>query len=754
MRVYRDCNPGTAGMALSQTVEIRDLTTNINVQLTLSRIGPFPHSLDTSHCIVVPAGICIEFYEFTNTITLPPTSRGYSLHLSNCCRNGLIQNIPSPTGVNYYWNANIPANDTVGNSSPEFLTPPPVLLCLNQPLTDTLHTRDIDGDSLHFELCEIYRYNASQGGVLPVPFNTPFNSSFPMPASPPFGIDPITGQLKGTPNQIGHYVVGICVTDYRNGVPLSTVRLDYQFNVTPCYTIVSDILTNANGSTIHCAGLTVNFTGQTQNASTFFWDFGDTNILSDTSNTRHPTFTYSLPGSYQVMLIAEPGDRCADTAYAIFEVYDIDTVEILRDSSYCFDNQPVQIGINSSYDSTASYFWNFGNAATPQMSTLKVPPPVSWSSSGNHQVQLMVRRGKCSWMYQTTIEILPKLEADMIIPSENPQMNCGGLTLRFISESKNAHSVKWNFGDLSTLSDTSNQDTAYYTFPKEGFYLVSLVASQESGCTDSTSYLFEVFPELNPQISVTGQLCFEAQQVNLEATGKYPKGTSFRWDLGPTASLPVVKNPSAPRISWLDPGAHIVTLTVNKGSCVAVATDTVDIPQWSVPVNAGPDTTIKYRQLVRLSGSPSDQYYWFSDHVVGITNPFAQTTTSSIPTSNDTVLFYLKVTDANGCQGIDTLKVYVLADPSGGGFNVLTPNGDGRNDYLDLSEYMLGRDCDFTILNRWGSEVYHADKYGNDWAGTDDRGRPLPDGTYYYILFCDRTVTAKGPITIINSDHK
>ena len=454
------------------------------------------------------------------------------------------------------------------------------------------------------------------------------------------------------------------------------------------------------------------------------------------------------------MLIANPGDTCADTATAIFEVKGLVNPKINTQSHYCFSEQPIQFNALDTIPITANVIWDFGSLSSVSTSNSVIPPRVSWVKAGSYPISFTVNYGKCQFVHRDTIHLLDEVISDMITVSEDNQMNCGGLTLKFISESKGAHSLKWNFGDLSTTADTSSQDTAYYTFPKEGFYLVSLVASQESGCTDSTSYLFEVFPELDPQISVTGQFCFEAQQVNLEAAGKYPKGTSFRWDLGPTASLPVVKNPSASRISWLDPGAHVVTLTVTKGSCVAVTTDTVDIPQWSVPVNAGPDTTLKYRQLVTLSGSASDQYYWYSDHVVGITNPFAQTTTASIPTSNDTVLFYLKVTDANGCQGIDTLKVYVLADPAGGGYNVLTPNGDGRNDNLDLSEYMLGRDCDFTILNRWGSEVYNADKYGNDWAGTDNRGRPLPDGTYYYILFCDRTVTAKGPITIINSEQK
>ena len=37
------------------------------------------------------------------------------------------------------------------------------------------------------------------------------------------------------------------------------------------------------------------------------------------------------------------------------------------------------------------------------------------------------------------------------------------------------------------------------------------------------------------------------------------------------------------------------------------------------------------------------------------------------------------------------------------------------------------------IYNRWGSLVYEAYGYNNEWAGTRD-GELLPVGTYYYVL--------------------
>lgn len=750
MRVYRDCNPGTAQMAPTLTVDIRDGNLSIDTGLVLGRTGPYPHELDTTGCIVVPQNVCIEFYEFSDTINLPPSPTGYSMSLDNCCRNGLITNIPNPKRTNYYWNTNIPPTAVADtNSSPMFLTPPPVLLCLNEPIDDTLYTQDLDGDSLHYELCQIYQYDNS-AGAWAVPYISPFSSLNPMPALPQFSIDPVTGVLSGTPNQIGHYVVGICVTDYRNAAPLSTVRLDYEFNVTPCYSIAADILTQAEDSSLLCGGLTINFSQQSQGASKFYWDFGDTTTLTDTSHQANPTFTYPNPGTYNVTLIANMGDPCADTAVEQFEIALPYSPEFSGQGTYCFEDQPISLSSTGFYPSNATYSWDFGPFASPQTSNQKDPPPVTYGQGGNHIAKLTVNSGKCTFSKVDTIKVLDELISDILTIKEDSSQNCTGLDMRFVSESQGANSLRWDFGDPTTLADTAWGDTAFYTYPTQGIYELTLYAMQDGGrCVDSTTALFEVFPELNAQMDISGQFCFEAQDVDFEAHGSYPIGTKFRWEFGSLASQPVVKNPSATNISWQKPGVYPVSLTVKKAKCLSTVYDTISIPAWTVQVDAGSDQEIEYGDLLNLYGSLANQYYWFSNRPASIANPFARGTSVDVPTAGDTLKFYLRVTSANGCQGIDSLKVFVRPDLSEVDFNILTPNGDGRNDYLDLSAFMDGRECEFTVMNRWGSTVYNNNEYSNDWPGVDNANRPLPDGTYYYILFCDRQITKTGPITLI-----
>ncbi|MFD0975354.1 gliding motility-associated C-terminal domain-containing protein, partial [Salinimicrobium gaetbulicola] len=69
---------------------------------------------------------------------------------------------------------------------------------------------------------------------------------------------------------------------------------------------------------------------------------------------------------------------------------------------------------------------------------------------------------------------------------------------------------------------------------------------------------------------------------------------------------------------------------------------------------------------------------------------------------------------------------------------VVTPNGDQINDRFEIG---LDLDCGFIynvkIFNRWGSLVYEANDYQDNWDGrsrSSVTGDQLPAGTYYYLV--------------------
>jgi len=65
--------------------------------------------------------------------------------------------------------------------------------------------------------------------------------------------------------------------------------------------------------------------------------------------------------------------------------------------------------------------------------------------------------------------------------------------------------------------------------------------------------------------------------------------------------------------------------------------------------------------------------------------------------------------------------------------NVITPNGDGKNDLFIIQG--LGRypGNKLSIYDRAGRKVYSATDYKNDWNAIVN-GKPLSEDAYYYVL--------------------
>ncbi|NVN94217.1 MAG: gliding motility-associated C-terminal domain-containing protein [Bacteroidetes bacterium] len=64
--------------------------------------------------------------------------------------------------------------------------------------------------------------------------------------------------------------------------------------------------------------------------------------------------------------------------------------------------------------------------------------------------------------------------------------------------------------------------------------------------------------------------------------------------------------------------------------------------------------------------------------------------------------------------------------------NVLTPNGDGVNDYFFIKEKGIV-EMKVYIYNRWGVEIYVIEKPKDKWDGTY-LNNPASEGTYFYVL--------------------
>lgn len=190
---------------------------------------------------------CLDQGLYETTITLPNNSTGYHLKWERCCRNTQNNlkddNSGSPyQGQTYY--GFIPAS-SLKNSSPIFQDMPIPFMCVNDTTTIRNRTIDPDGDSLSYRFVTPWQ---GATGNTPIFDNCPsIMTSFPTveyksgySASAPFGsggiaqIDAFNGLTTYLSRATGRFAVAIEVTEWRNGIPISTIRQDLQILVINC----------------------------------------------------------------------------------------------------------------------------------------------------------------------------------------------------------------------------------------------------------------------------------------------------------------------------------------------------------------------------------------------------------------------------------------------------------------------------------------------------------------------------------------
>lgn len=189
----------------------------------------------------------------------------------------------------------------------------------------------------------------------------------------------------------------------------------------------------------------------------------------------------------------------------------------------------------------------------------------------------------------------------------------------------------------------------------------------------------------------------------------------------------------------------VYTLAAVKGICQKSATLTVTVKPLPT-VNAGADKTILQGDKTDLSASASAETVEWSP-ADGLSSA-AILTPSAMPVSSTT---YRLTVSNNGCTASDDVTIMVVpycVKP----MEAFSPNGDGINDLWLVTTGACLKAAKAEVFNRYGAAVFRHNDYKNNWNGTFD-GKPLPDGTYYYIISYElingKMVYQKGNVTIL-----
>lgn len=623
--LYRDCL--STGAAYDDPLSLGIYTQgNSSPYLTLS--VPFPGSVIlpvvfNNPCVTPPTNICVEKAVYTVIVNLPPIPGGYTVTYQRCCRGPNITNLIQPDDTGITLSAHVPGSETgaSNNSSPRFTNYPPLLLCNNDDLIFDHSATDPDGDQLVYSLITPLD-GASSAAPAPVPppgppyftvnWATSFSAANPLGPGATISIDPNTGILTASPQMLGLFVVGIRVQEYRNGVLIGETIRDFLFRVFNCDITMQAILPTQeqlSSFVSYCQGLTVAFENNSYGGTNYAWDFGVTNSTSDVSTLFEPTFTYPASGTYDAMLVVNPGWPCTDTAYMTVTVNNLLNVSYTATDSICILNNLVDFfGVTDGPPNTA-FEWNFGPTASVLTAASQNVNNINFDNSGYTPVSLTATFGDCETTYEDSIYIFPEPTAAIELPVN---FECNGLTIPFGNNSIGTLNQLWDFGVGGTLADTSNLFEPSFTFPAGGTYTVTLIGGSTSGCFDTTSQQITVYEPLSISFTHDDSLCIIGNSFDFDGSMTGPSITEYLWNFGPNASISTSTDLDVFNVVFDTFGIIPITLTASFNSCSETATSSIFIyrePTIDFRIEPGPRCAPALVEFTDLSTADSPIFY-------------------------------------------------------------------------------------------------------------------------------------------------
>jgi gliding motility-associated-like protein len=279
-----------------------------------------------------------------------------------------------------------------------------------------------------------------------------------------------------------------------------------------------------------------------------------------------------------------------------------------------------------------------------------------------------------------------------------------------------------------------------------GVHTLSFLATDSAGNTATCIITLEVLPllPLNPQVSDV--IACKGDEVTLSAT---PINDAIYIWSGPAGPYPDNNNIIIPSLEESLTGYYSVyanvrgCLTPLDSALVRIGRlpDAVDDLDYQIGTN---ETLTDFNILL-------NDIYESDDYTLTVVSPLqgliehGNGLFSFEAGNKNTVNFFVYRLCSKTCpdlcdEGIVSIQVrerICSFIP-----NIITPNGDGINDYLvvpclDIEPYPQNS---LIIYNQWGDRVYEAAPYDNApdkaWKGElfGEAGKAMPDATYYYIF--------------------
>lgn len=336
-------------------------------------------------------------------------------------------------------------------------------------------------------------------------------------------------------------------------------------------------------------------------------------------------------------------------------------------------------GLCNAYNGGASSDASFDNPAPPPYGSVFYTPPYSGGDPFGTGASIDPRTGiitgmapdegnyvvsVCITVYRSGVIIgshrkdLIVRVSDCVITVANPMpdfVTCDGFNVQFSHTSTGANTVFWNFGDNSTLADTSLLANPSYTFPDTGIYVIKLIINRGTSCVDSAVRSIGVYPGFFPGFTQGGSCFTNPFQFTDTTKTNYGTVSSWSWNFGDLTTLADTSHLQNPQWTYPGPGpVNVRFIVTNSKGCRDTIFKTVNILDKPLLLMDFKDTLICRNDAVQLGATGAGTFTWTPPvNIVGANtaNPTVSPTT--------TTWYYVLMND-NGCLNNDSVQVRVV----------------------------------------------------------------------------------------------
>ncbi len=342
-----------------------------------------------------------------------------------------------------------------------------------------------------------------------------------------------------------------------------------------CLGITINGFAQTASETAACAPVSIAFTAP-DNATSFFWDFKD----GATSSDANPTNTFVQPGTYEVDFSNEQGGTVVGTV--VINVFEKPTLSFAQDPEVgCTPANVVLTNTTNIPDgiNLLKTTWVFpdGNSAVGN-STDK-----DYAIAGQYGVTISIETSgtncDASQEFQDAINIVASpIPAFTISPSATA---CEGPHEVVIGNDTEGNDLTyfWDLGNGNTSSEENPPNQTYQT----GNYTVSLMVTNENGCTNTTSQLISIgLPVASFEIADTVCAGDTIPINNLSSAG------SYQWTLSGAVNTSL--SGTSPTYHFPVGGVYNINLNViaQGGECTKDTTITVFAQEVNAVFTANP----------------------------------------------------------------------------------------------------------------------------------------------------------------------